>query len=107
MAKELALKERTGKQIADTLLLFCEGLDTQRDLIPAGLETFARAFGEQNGWSSKELFMLLRLAATAKKATPPLFESLAGLGRELVRRRIRQCAEYVRKMPAPAPPPPK
>ena len=28
--------------------------------------------------------MLLRLAATGKKATPPLFETLAGLGRELV-----------------------
>ncbi|HEY2901779.1 MAG TPA: glutamate--tRNA ligase [Polyangia bacterium] len=99
--KELALKERTPKQIADTLLLFCEGLDTQRDVSPAGLEAFTRAFCEQNNWSTKEMFMLLRLGATAKKATPPLFETLAGLGRELTRRRLRLCAEYVKKMPAP------
>ena len=33
--------------------------------------------------------MLLRLAASARRATPPLFETLLGLGRELVRRRIR------------------
>jgi len=49
--------------------------------------------------------MLLRLAATARKATPPLFETLAGLGRELVRRRIRLCADLVKKMPAPPPKP--
>jgi glutamyl-tRNA synthetase len=45
--------------------------------------------------------MLLRLAATGKKATPPLFETLAVLGRELVRRRIRQCIDYIKKMPTP------
>jgi glutamyl-tRNA synthetase len=105
VAKELALKERTPKQTSEALLLYCEGLDTQRDLTPAGLEAFTRAFAEQNGWSPKELFMLLRLAATAKKATPPLFESLAGLGRELVRRRLRLCAEFVKKLPAPMPAP--
>ena len=49
--------------------------------------------------------MLLRLAATARKATPPLFETLVGLGRELTRRRLRLAAEYVKKMPAPAPRP--
>ena len=103
VAKDLLPRERTPKQVADLLVLFSEALDAQRDLSPAGLEAFARAFAEKNGWSSKELFMLLRLAATAKKATPPLFETLAGLGRELIRRRICLCADLVKKMPAPAP----
>ena len=49
--------------------------------------------------------MLLRIAATGRKATPPLFETLVGLGRELVRRRVRQCVDYVKRMPQPAPPP--
>jgi glutamyl-tRNA synthetase len=102
VAKDLLPRERTPKQVADLLVLFSEALDAQRDFSPAGLEAFARAFAEKNGWSSKELFMLLRLAATAKKATPPLFETLAGLGRELIRRRIRLCADLVKKMPAPA-----
>jgi glutamyl-tRNA synthetase len=101
VAKELIPKERTPKQVADALLLFCDGLDVQRDLSAAGLEALARAFCQQNNWSTKELFMLLRLGATAKKATPPLFESLAGLGRELTRRRLRLCAEFVKKLPAP------
>ena len=103
VAKDLLPRERTPKQVADLLVLFGEALDTQRDFSPAGLEAFARAVAEKNGWSSKELFMLLRMAATAKKATPPLFETLTGLGRELVRRRIRLCADLVKKMPAPAP----
>jgi glutamyl-tRNA synthetase len=91
-------------QVSELLALFGEALDTQRDFSPAGIEAFTRGFAEKNGWSSKELFMLLRVAATAKKATPPLFETLATLGRELVRRRIRLCSELVKKMPAPAPP---
>jgi glutamyl-tRNA synthetase len=99
---DLLPKDRTPKEVADLLVLFSEALDTQRDFSPAGLEASARAFAEKNGWSSKELFMLLRLATTAKKATPPLFETLAGLGRELVRRRIRLCADLVKKFPAPA-----
>ena len=104
VAKDLLPKERTPKQVSELLALFGEALDTQRDFSPAGLEAFTRTFAEKNAWSSKELFMLVRVAATAKKATPPLFETLATLGRELVRRRIRLCADLVKKMPAPAPP---
>jgi hypothetical protein len=49
--------------------------------------------------------MLLRLAVSARRATPPLFETLVAMGRELTRRRVRLCAEYVRKLPAPMPAP--
>ncbi len=101
VAKELALKNRTPKETADLLAAFGEELDAARDFSVAGLDALARAFAEKSGWTTKELFMLLRLAATGKKATPPLFETLAGLGRELVRRRIRQCVEWLKKQPAP------
>jgi glutamyl-tRNA synthetase len=103
VAKDLAIKNRTPKEIADTLTTFGEELDAARDFSVAGLDALARAFSEKSGWSTKELFMLLRLAATAKKATPPLFETLVGLGRELVRRRIRQCVEWLKRQPAPRP----
>ena len=103
VAKELLPKGRTPKEVADGLLAFGEALDAHRDFSAAGLEALARGFAEKNGWQSKELFMLLRLAATARKATPPLFETLAGLGRELTRRRLRLAAEYAKKLPAPAP----
>ena len=74
---------------SDALLDVRRGARRARDFSSAGLEALARAFAEKTGWKTKELFMLLRLAVTGKKATPPLFETLAGLGRELMRRRIR------------------
>jgi glutamyl-tRNA synthetase len=106
VAKDILLKGRTPKEVADGLATFSEALDAHRDFTAPGLEALAREFAEKNGWQTKELFMLLRLAATARKATPPLFETLVGLGRELTRRRLRLAAEAVKKMPAPAPQPP-
>ena len=105
LAKDLLPKGRAPKEVHECLTLFGEILDTLRPYTAASLDAATRAFAEKNGWSTKELFMLLRVAASAKRATPPLFEMLAGLGRELTRRRVRLCAEYVRKMPAPAAPP--
>ena len=37
--------------------------------------------------------MLLRLVVTGRKASPPLFETMAVLGKEVTRRRLRQAAD--------------
>ena len=102
VAKDLLPKGRTPKETHEGLILFGETLDVLRPFSVVALEAMTRTFAEKNGWSTKELFMLLRLAVSARRATPPLFETLVGLGRELTRRRVRLCAEYVRKLPAPA-----
>jgi len=57
------------------------------------LEEEARAWADELKWKSKHAFMLLRLAVTARKASPPLFDTMAVLGKELTRRRLRQAAE--------------
>jgi glutamyl-tRNA synthetase len=59
----------------------------------AGTETALRAFAETLGWPPKELYMTVRLAATGRAATPPLFETLAVLGKEVCRRRLRAAAD--------------
>jgi glutamyl-tRNA synthetase len=82
------------------LLGLVEALDVQRDFSHAGLEAMVRAFAEKSGWEPKQLFMIVRLAATARKATPPLFETLSVLGRDVTRRRLRQCAEALKKVKA-------
>jgi glutamyl-tRNA synthetase len=102
VAKELLPKGRAAKEVHECLTVYGEMLDTLRPFTVANLDAATRAFAEKTAWSTKELFMLLRLAVSAKRATPPLFETLVGLGRELTRRRTRLCAEYVRKLPAPA-----
>jgi len=102
VSKDFLPKGRTPKEVSEALLAFGEALDLHRDFSALGLEALARDFAEKNAWQTKELFMLLRLAATARKATPPLFETLVGLGREMTRRRLRLAAEHVKRMPAPA-----
>ena len=60
------------------------------------LEETLRRFGEKRSWPPKELFMTVRVAATGRKASPPLFETLAVLGKETCRRRLRRAAEVLK-----------
>ncbi len=98
VAKELVPKNRTAKEAAEMLLAYVEALDTQRDFTPAALEPMARAFAEKAGWQAKELFMLIRVAVSARKATPPLFDTVVAVGRDMAKRRLRLAAEFVKKL---------
>jgi glutamyl-tRNA synthetase len=40
--------------------------------------------------------MAVRVAATGRAASPPLFETLAVLGKETCRRRVRRAADVLR-----------
>jgi glutamyl-tRNA synthetase len=95
------LGKRPAKEVADCLFGLVEVLDVQRDFSHAALEAVTRAYAGKIGWDAKELFMVVRMAASARKATPPLFETLAVLGRDLVRRRLRLCGEYLKRIPPP------
>jgi glutamyl-tRNA synthetase len=95
--KDLLPKNRTAKDVADCLLGFVEALDVQRDFSHEALQACTRAYAEKIGWDAKELFMVVRMAATARKATPPLFETLEVMGRDLTRRRLRLCGELMKK----------
>jgi glutamyl/glutaminyl-tRNA synthetase len=51
------------------------------------------------GWKPKQGYPLLRLATTARAQTPPLFETMSALGKELTRRRLRKAAEAILAKP--------
>ena len=53
---------------------------------------------EAQGWKAKHAFMLLRVGSTGRKASPPLFETMAVLGKEVTRRRLRRVAELLATM---------
>ena len=53
------------------------------------LEKACRDFCEKSGWKSKELFMAIRVAVTARVASPGLFETMVVTGKDLTRRRLR------------------
>ena len=48
----------------------------------AAIETMLRGLAERLGWKAGDLFMPIRIAVTGRRATPPLFETMAVLGRE-------------------------
>jgi len=60
------------------------------------VEATIRRFAEKAGWAPNELFMAVRVAATGRAASPPLFETLAVLGKETCRRRLRRAADVLK-----------
>jgi glutamyl-tRNA synthetase len=102
---ELLLKGRTKKECVALYEELVERVDTCFDFSPARIEALLRAFCEERGVTTKELFGPVRLMATGKKATPPLFETLSVLGRERVRTRIRAAIAELKAANLPDPQP--
>jgi glutamyl-tRNA synthetase len=96
-------KDRAPADAARTLRAVLEQrLDPLLEWTAAAVEAALRAAAEEAGWPANDLFMAVRLAATGRSATPPLFETLAVLGKEVCRRRLRAAAEALRAVRAPA-----
>jgi glutamyl-tRNA synthetase len=95
--KQLVPKGRTAAEAAKAYqALLDDQVDPLLEWDAASIEAALRAFAEASGWSAKEAFMAVRVAATGRVATPPLFDTLAVLGKELVRRRLRGAIELLR-----------
>lgn len=59
------------------------------------LEERVRTLAREKGWETAPLFMLLRIAVTGQAVSPPLFESMAVLGKEKTTARIRGALKVV------------
>lgn len=95
--QQLAPEGHTPADYAKMLkVVLEEQLDPLLDWNAATLEAGLRAAAEATGWPPKEVMMAVRVAATGRSATPPLFETLAVLGKEVVRRRLRRAVEALR-----------
>ena len=99
---QLRIKGRTHAQSAMVLRAFVEEIekDTQaRGFTPEGLEAFSRGFCERHGWKAKELFTLLRIAVTGRTAAPPLFDTMALVGKDRARMRLRDLVDLLQALP--------
>jgi len=97
---QLVAKKRTPVESAEALgVLLDEHLDQLLDWDAARLEAILRGHAERLGWRSGDLFMPVRVAVTGKATTPPLFETMEVLGKEVCRRRLRRAIELLRAMP--------
>ncbi|MDH7568164.1 MAG: glutamate--tRNA ligase [Armatimonadota bacterium] len=85
----LVPKNRTPGETAKLLQAVLEILDSERPDDTEALEARVREAAEAAGWKPRDLFMSLRVAVTGRTASPPLFDTVRVLGRELTRRRLR------------------
>ncbi len=98
---KLVAKDHTPPQTAKALRVLLEDhLDPILHWEPEAIEEAMRAFCERHGWTPKQLFMPVRVAVTGRAATPPLFETMAVLGKEVCRSRLRKAAEVLQSMKA-------
>ena len=98
LGSELLVKGRSAPDAAAALTALVEILDTVVSWEVAILEAGVRDFTQKLGWKTKELFALIRLATTGRSAAPPLFDTMAQLGKERCRRRLRKAAEHLRSL---------
>jgi glutamyl-tRNA synthetase len=65
-------------------------------------QRYLRRLAEERGWKVGDLFMAIRVAATGRTATPPLFDSLVALGRERTLARLDRAIATLEGMEVPA-----
>jgi len=79
---DLIPKKHDAAQTVALLRAAHEALSQQTDWTPPALETTLRALCEQLQVKPGPLFGAIRVAITGRSVAPPLFDTLAGVGRE-------------------------
>lgn len=98
---KMVMRDRTPAQSAKLFrLLLEETLDPILDWSVEAIETALRGFCETHDLKPKEIFMPIRIAVTGRAATPPLFDTMAVLGKEICRWRLRTAIDLLRTMKA-------
>jgi glutamyl-tRNA synthetase len=92
---QMALPDVAPGDLKKALLDLVERFEAKDGFSKEMLEEVARAWVESNGYNSGKAFMLLRIAVTGRTASPPLFDVMAVLGKEITRRRLRRAADVV------------
>ncbi|MCC6986723.1 MAG: hypothetical protein IT309_09850 [Anaerolineales bacterium] len=57
-----------------------------------------RAYVEESGFSANQVFGILRVAVTGQKVSPPLFESMEIIGRDVCLQRIQNAIDVLEKI---------
>ena len=83
------------KQLRKAVLELLDAYEKLPSFDVEQIEQASRAFCDDKGWKSRKVFMLLRYIVTGRKASPPLFETMVVIGKELTRRRMRVAAEFI------------
>jgi glutamyl-tRNA synthetase len=95
IAGELVIEGVAPSDIKKGLLAYVERFEARDGWTKEMLDEEAAKWLEDLKWTMKQGYSLLRLAVTARKASPPLFETMVVLGKEITRRRLRRAADFI------------
>jgi glutamyl-tRNA synthetase len=94
---EMVVPEVSATDVAKGLLDYVERFESRDGWTGAALEEIGRTWAEALHWKTSHAFMLLRIAVTGRKASPPIFQTMEVIGKEITRRRLRQAAAVIGK----------
>ena len=97
--EQLIPKGREPAAAAAVIKQARSSLEALADWQPETIESALRSLAERQGWSSRDLFMTLRVAITGRTVTPPLIESISRLGRDRVLARLDRAATALAQPP--------
>lgn len=86
----LLLKKATPELVEAQLMYLHEHLQKLEEWDIASIEEIIRNSQAEHDWHRGQYFMMVRLAVTGEKASPPLFETIQVLGKERTLQRLQQ-----------------
>jgi glutamyl-tRNA synthetase len=93
--EQLIPKGREAVATATALKDAAATLRALPDWTPESIEPALRGLAERLGWSSRDLFMSLRVAITGRTVTPPLIESVSRLEKARAVARLERAAKAI------------
>jgi len=92
---EVKKEELIGKKgTPEETKIFLDASISEFEKVPdwtaKSMETIFLTFVDAKGWNRGIFFMTLRVAVTGQTATPPLFDTIEVLGKEITMRRLNQ-----------------
>jgi glutamyl-tRNA synthetase len=98
ISEDLVAKGLTAGQSAEAARRSYKLLASLQEINPETAEQPMRAMVEQLGYTAGQVFGILRLAVTGQKVSPPLFESMAIIGKEKVLGRIQRAIQLLEQL---------
>lgn len=93
--QELVAKDLTPAQSAQIARKALKILTSLPEITHQSAEPLLREFVEEAGVKPNQVFGILRVAVTGQMVSPPLFESMEIIGREVVLARLRRAVEVL------------
>jgi len=93
--EDLIAKGLDAKQSAEIARKSLEILSSLPDVSHQTAEPPMRAYVESSGFSASQVFGIIRVAVTGQRVSPPLFESMEIIGREVCLERLKKAIELL------------